>query len=407
MKYCQRCNQNFPDTTSFCQYCGSRLNEIAPMDVNKPRCPNCGAVVEPGWKFCSNCRIELPPNAGSWQYQQSSMPLSPSMPKTVPPAPFQPMAGNKIFVRCRTCKNLVEENAVVCDRCGANMMEESAPPPIQPPASIPAQQPAPPPYTPRQQASDPAEIWTQGLNSNQSALVPTAATYLPQTVPTPSTDKVKKDAPTLGMFENYAETPPQSQSSKWLGVIAVGLILLALAAAGGWYLWSRRGAAAQSSPQTTSSPGAMAQTSTASQSTSSAPASQAGASTSAAGGPADEEAKQIRQRRIAASPAERDQIIAAISEAEKKYPTDYRFPYERAKLSIKGIVSHDEAFNALFSAAEKAIDSGKAEEMLNSLTTDKEGDFYKLSRGHHEWAALEKALRDKDKSALKSGTHHH
>ena len=104
----------------------------------------------------------------------------------------------------------------------------------------------------------------------------------------------------------------------------------------------------------------MAQTSTASQSTSSAPASQAGASTSAAGGPADEEAKQIRQRRIAASPAERDQIIAAISEAEKKYPTDYRFPYERAKLSINGIVSHDEAFNALFSAAEKAIDSGKA-----------------------------------------------
>jgi len=36
---------------------------------------------------------------------------------------------------------------------------------------------------------------------------------------------------------------------------------------------------------------------------------------------------------------------------------------------------------------------------------DQDGDFYKLSRGHHEWQALAEALRNKDKAALK--TLHH
>jgi hypothetical protein len=36
---------------------------------------------------------------------------------------------------------------------------------------------------------------------------------------------------------------------------------------------------------------------------------------------------------------------------------------------------------------------------------DKDGDFHKLSRGHSEWLALEEALRNKDKAALKA-LHH-
>ena len=104
-------------------------------------------------------------------------------------------------------------------------------------------------------------------------------------------------------------------------------------------------------------------------------------------------------------PSETSEILAAFESAEKKYPNDYRFPYERAKLSIKGITSHHEAFSALSLAAEKAIDDGKSQEMLDSLMADKDGDFYKLSRGHHEWQALEEALRNKDKAALKA-LHH-
>jgi hypothetical protein len=120
---------------------------------------------------------------------------------------------------------------------------------------------------------------------------------------------------------------------------------------------------------------------------------------------ADDELKQLRERRINAPPSEAGQIIAALEAAEKKYPDDYRFPYERAKLSIKGTISHHEAFGPLFRAAEKAIDNGKAEEMLNSLLADKDSDFSKLSRGHHEWEALEQALRNKDKGALQVHRH--
>jgi len=39
--------------------------------------------------------------------------------------------------------------------------------------------------------------------------------------------------------------------------------------------------------------------------------------------------------------------------------------------------------------------------MLNSFIADKDGDFYKLSHGHHEWEAIEQALRNKDKGVLK------
>ena len=118
-------------------------------------------------------------------------------------------------------------------------------------------------------------------------------------------------------------------------------------------------------------------------------------------GSADEELTELRNRRISARPADANPLLAALEEAEKKYPTDYRFPYERAKLSIKGMISHHEAFEAIFRAAEKAIDNGKEQEMLSRLTSDKDGDFYKMSRGHHEWASLEEALRNHDKSMLK------
>ncbi len=62
--------------------------------------------------------------------------------------------------------------------------------------------------------------------------------------------------------------------------------------------------------------------------------------------------------------------------------------------------SHDEAFSALSLAAEKAINSGKAHEMLDGLEADKTGDFYKLSHGHHEWTQLGEALNSKDKNLL-------
>jgi hypothetical protein len=111
---------------------------------------------------------------------------------------------------------------------------------------------------------------------------------------------------------------------------------------------------------------------------------------------ADEELDKVRGRRIAATASDRLAIIQTIARAEKQYPNDYRFPYERAKVAIIGSQSssHDEAFSALSLAAEKAISSGKTHEMLESLEADKSGDFHKLSHGHRQWNQVAAALKN-------------
>jgi len=116
----------------------------------------------------------------------------------------------------------------------------------------------------------------------------------------------------------------------------------------------------------------------------------------------EEELNDLRKRRIAATASDRSAILRAFAKAEKQFANDYRFPYERAKLAItlSQSKSHDEAFNALHLAAEKAINSGKASEMLDGLEVDKTGDFHKLSHGHHEWNQLAEALKSKDPNLL-------
>ena len=116
----------------------------------------------------------------------------------------------------------------------------------------------------------------------------------------------------------------------------------------------------------------------------------------------EDELKKLRETRMAAKPSEQPKIFQAFVKVEMQYPRDYRFPYERAKLAVKGAKdsSHSEAFKALNVAAEKAINTGKANEMLSGLENDKGRDFSILSHGHSEWSRLVAALRRKDPSLL-------
>jgi len=113
----------------------------------------------------------------------------------------------------------------------------------------------------------------------------------------------------------------------------------------------------------------------------------------------EDELKQLREKRMTAKPSESSRMFPVFVKVEKKYPRDYRFPYERAKLAMKGS-RRAEAFKALNVAAEKAITTGKANEMLNGLETDKSGDFSKISQGRFEWSRLVAALKKKDTSLL-------
>ena len=117
--------------------------------------------------------------------------------------------------------------------------------------------------------------------------------------------------------------------------------------------------------------------------------------------PEDEELKKLRDKRLTATDSERPKILLTFVKTEKKYPKDYRFPYERAKLVLKGSQAKSrEAFAALTSAAEKAISAGNAREMLDSLNADKSRDFNKLSRERREWTKLLQALKSRDTSLL-------
>jgi hypothetical protein len=118
--------------------------------------------------------------------------------------------------------------------------------------------------------------------------------------------------------------------------------------------------------------------------------------------PEDAELKKLKEKRISGSASDGPKIMQTFAKAETKFPNDYRFPYERAKLALKvrQTKSRDEAFDALSVAAVRAIKTGKAHEMLDGLEADKGGDFNQLSRSRREWAQLMSALKSQNPGLL-------
>ena len=214
-----------------------------------------------------------------------------------------------------------------------------------------------------------------------------------------------RSAPTLTMLSSYSEpqTPTQFRWSHGLRFGFVLLLFVSVVGIGSWYLWSQRRSVTQTSQTSNFNPEPTTENRSTTPSYEPTPTITPQEATIAS--TADEELKQLRERRVGANPSARVEIISALDQAEKQYQNDYRFPYELSKLSIKGTSSHHEAFESLARAARKAIDKGQAEEMLNRLLADKDGDLHKLSHGHHEWEAIEQALRNKDTGLLKVSAH--
>src|SRR6266699_5559112 len=75
----------------------------------------------------------------------------------------------------------------------------------------------------------------------------------------------------------------------------------------------------------------------------------------------DEGLKKLRDNLPAAGAAPGPDVLKDFGAAERRYSDDYRFSYERAKLSVRADQTHTHraAFAALSIAAGKAIDSGQ------------------------------------------------
>jgi len=203
----------------------------------------------------------------------------------------------------------------------------------------------------------------------------------------------------------HTEHPSSSRGSV-LKLIAIGAIALLLLSLGVFGLMRSESQTVATAPPTqpvteTTAPPTTQPTTT--ESVAPVPASSVAQTQPAPGlSPEDELLARLRERRMTATNSERPQIVEAFAKIERKYPRDYRFPYERAKLVMEGSQhgAHDDAFKALSVAAERAITAGKASEMLSGLETDKSGDFHRLAQGHQEWTRLVAALKRKDTSLL-------
>ena len=364
MKHCQQCNLDFPDHYGFCGSCGQGLGESA-------TCFQCGEVVESKWKFCTGCGSTIGP------------PLTTPAVAPLVAAPDRDSASQSDSFRPISAQH---------DSANLPAREWYAAPELfeEPDETTAASMRSPEPVT-------------TGLRGSQPKAT---RVILPSRNGDSHSARNGKDVPTLTMLSAYGQPAEsvanvQAQRRYPIFLVMVLVVFFAMVGFGGWYLWSNRAAAASSTAQSDAS-AAQPVTSSGFATASAGETSEERAS---AAETSDDEWKRLKQARIAAQPTERAAIIASLEQAEKKYPRDYRFPYERAKLSIKGIVSHHEAFSALSAAAEKAIDNGKAQEMLDNLIADADGDFYKPAHGHHEWHALLEALEKKNKSEL-SELHH-
>ncbi len=122
----------------------------------------------------------------------------------------------------------------------------------------------------------------------------------------------------------------------------------------------------------------------------------------AVGGNAGAEYRRLAAAAQNASGAELLSVDRSLEAAERALPSDYRFTYERARLAVYGRAEHHEAFYHLRRAAEKAIATERAPEMLDWLEEDGRlhGRLRRLAVGHVEWTLLHEALEHGDRHRL-------
>lgn len=123
--------------------------------------------------------------------------------------------------------------------------------------------------------------------------------------------------------------------------------------------------------------------------------------------PADRELLELKAESRHATLADHHKIVAKFELAEKTYPNDYRFPYERAKLEVKDAEGHEETVvGPLFIAGQRALDTGKGDELLAELEKEENREFRGFSKEHQkDWNILLNALRNKNKRALDEHAH--
>ncbi len=229
--------------------------------------------------------------------------------------------------------------------------------------------------------------------TNESVQPVLTSANQPPTVSMPSFSGDKQFTPPS--FATVGQTPERKKSTAPLLITAVvlGLLLFGGIGATAMWLWLRQPTEIVSNNQNKISNNNSTNNKNSTENDSK------NINSSPSVNPADSELDRLRNERINAKAGQIDKIAEELENAEKKYPNDYRFPYELAKL-LAPSGEHHKPFHALSEAARAAIKNNQAEQMSGDLTRDKDADFRRLSRGHKEWTAIENALNQKNETLL-------
>ena len=272
------------------------------------------------------------------------------------------------------CQKCGEENKEVygfCTNCGANL--KGLPP--EPAGFSP---PANPSSDKNVESFSSPTVFSAPVSGSQATVPP--ADSMSETIAVPT------------FASNLSYREPKGNSNKFLLIAgaAIGFVFFLIVAGGAFVWWQLQ----KSDQQTTDNQNLQVKAGTNTISDSNSSNLNALPNSSA-----DDEFTRLQSKLNNAAPNEKHALDSELARAENKYPNDYRFTYQRAKLETVGSKEHHEAFEMLFAAGEKAIKSNKSADLLSDLQRDKILDLKRLT-DHQEWRVLQNALQTKNSKAL-------
>ena len=208
----------------------------------------------------------------------------------------------------------------------------------------------------------------------------------------PPADSVNESVAMPTFASNLSYREPKGNSNKFLLIVgaAIGFVFFLIVAGGAFVWWQMQ----KSDQQTIDNQNLQIRAS--SNTISDYNSSNLNASPNST---ADDEFTRLQSKLNNAAPNEKNALDTELKNAESKYPNDYRFSYQRAKLETVKSKGHHEAFEMLFAAGEKAIKSNKSADLLSDLQRDKILALKRLT-DHQEWRVLQNALQNKNSKAL-------
>ena len=352
------------------------------------------AIVEAvgaGWRLQSSGLLEVLADAPKIKAPVNIQPKEVSpVQDTTPPVPQA-----RTEEACPNCGSLVETKYAFCWKCGNSMK----------PADKKSEPPKPP--VRRLQVEEDLPDINQEIGHIQQSILSSVPAWrrfaAEDDESTVQHDKARVRPPSRSW--EFNEQPARKTATagsilKLGGIAAIGFVLISLA------VFVLTNSVSQPSLASSDQPAAPAPQQESSPEASITVPAPASAPSQKPVDVQEEELRKLREKRIGAIDSDRQTILRAFARTEKRYPNDYRFPYERAKLALKRRekAARKDAIKALSVAAQKAIRADKAKEMLKGLEADKRGDFQQLANGNRDWKQVVEALKSNDTSLLEPNT---